>query len=88
MAGEAGRVAVIVGVAGGVVSTLKVRLAGLASRLPAPSTARTSNVCGPWESEVSCFGEGQDAQSPGSLESRRHSKPAVLSGEKRIEHVS
>lgn len=37
----------VIDVSGGVASTVKVRLAGVASRFPAGSVARTSTVCRP-----------------------------------------
>jgi hypothetical protein len=66
-------------VSGGVVSggggivTVKARLAGLVSMLPAASVARTSKVCGPSASAAVVWGEEQTAK--GWL-STRHSKVA------------
>ena len=51
-------------VSGAIVSTVQVRLSGEASVLPAPSDARTSNVCVPSSSPVSCRGEPQAANDP------------------------
>ena len=61
-------------VVGAVVSTLQLKEAGEASALPALSTAFTSKVWEPSPRPLSSRGEVQLAQSPGWLESRRHSK--------------
>src|SRR4051794_18681178 len=55
---------------GAVVSTVKVRMAGLDSAFPAASTARTSNVCVPSARPEYPFGEAHPSQPPPS---RRHS---------------
>ena len=53
-------------VSGAVVSTVKARLAGEASTLPAASIARTSNVCGPSLSADVVNGVVQAAKVPAS----------------------
>src|SRR3954451_23751563 len=65
---------VIAGAAGAVVSTKTERLAGVLSRLPARSTARTSIVCAPADS-VGAYGDVQDANAAPSM---LHSKRAPL----------
>ena len=64
--------AVIV-VSGGVVSTVNVRLAGLASALPRPSIARTSKLCSAPDNGPVVYGELQGANVPPST---RHSNVA------------
>ena len=64
----------VIAVVGGVVSTVKVREAGVASVLPAASVARTSKVWEPSLSDAVVCGEVQLPQPPGPLPSRRHSK--------------
>ena len=61
-----------------VVSTVKVRVAGLASVLPAASVARTSNVCGPSASAAVVWGEVQVVKASSSM---RQSKLAPGSEE-------
>ena len=65
----------VIAVSGGVLSTpvatVKVRLAGVASVLPAPSVARTSKVCAPSDSVAVVKGVGQAAK---AAPSTRHSK--------------
>jgi hypothetical protein len=58
---------------GGVVSgaeIVQVCVAGEASTLPAPSVARTSNVCEPTPRPLYAFGDAHDAHAPPSM---RHS---------------
>ncbi len=64
---------------GGRESTVKVRVAGVGSALPAWSTARTSKVCSPSASGAVVWGDSQLANSSAST---RHSKPAPDSLEK------
>ena len=52
-------------VSGAVVSTVKVRVSGVGSLLPAASTARTENVCSPSGNATAC-GDVQAANSPAS----------------------
>ena len=59
--------AVIV-VCGAVASTVQFRVAGAGSALPAPSIARTENVCGPSPSAASVIGQAQVANAPPSIE--------------------
>src|SRR3954451_25429571 len=56
-------------VSAGVVSTVHVRVAGEASVLPAPSVARTSNLCDPSARPLYAFGDVHAAHAPPS---RRH----------------
>ena len=56
-------------VSGGTVSTVKVRLAGVASTLPAPSMARTSKVCEPSDRAAVVKGVVQAANAAAS---KRH----------------
>src|SRR3712207_521880 len=58
-------------VCGIVVSTVKVRLAGVGSTFPAGSIARTSIVCSPSASSGLVYGVGQEAKPASSI---RHSK--------------
>ena len=51
---------------GGVVSTVKVREAGVASVLVASSVALTSKVCSPSERFENAFGESQVTHAPAS----------------------
>ena len=67
-------------VSGAIVSTVHARVAGVWSTFPAPSTARTPNVCAPSASPVYDFGESQAVQAPPS---RLHSKSAPASGEEK-----
>ena len=53
-------------------STVKAVEAGVASKLPATSRARTSKVCGPSASAAYAFGDAQGS----NAESSRHSKLA------------
>ena len=69
----------IAGSGGGAVSTVKARLAGLASALPAWSIARTSNVWAPSARAAIVSGELQAAKAPAST---RHWKVAPGSLEK------
>ena len=64
-------------VSGGVVSTVKVRDAGVWSVLPEASLARTEKVCEPSPSPVRSFGEAQAPQAPASS---LHSNVAPSSG--------
>ncbi len=61
---------------GGVVSTDQVRIAGVASVLPATSVARTRNSCAPAASPVYCLGELHAVNAAPSSE---HSKLAPAS---------
>ena len=65
-------------VCGALVSTMIVRLAGLASELPAASVARTSNACAPFDSAGVVCGELHEAN---AAVSTRHSKRAPGSEE-------
>ena len=56
--------------------TIQVRLAGVASVLPAASVARTSNVCDPLARFEYAFGDAQAAHAPAS---RRHSNVEPVS---------
>ena len=67
---------------GAMVSTVKLREAGVGSALPAGSTARTSKVCAPCARELYGCGEVQASKSASWVESRRHSKLAPASEEK------
>ena len=60
---------------GSVVSTVKVRLAGVASVLPAASVARTSKVCEPSASAVVVNGVVHDAKDPRRPGTRTSSPP-------------
>ena len=68
-------------VSGAVVSTVQVRLAGLASVFPAVSVAFTSKVCEPSDSPLYSFGEVQLSKAPLSS---LHSKVALLSLEEKL----
>src|ERR671915_2562138 len=63
-------------VCGAAVSTVKARLAGLVSVLPAASVARTSNVCAPSDNAPVVCGEVQAAKAAAST---RHWKLAPAS---------
>src|SRR5918999_4644416 len=70
---KAGGAALIV-VCGAVVSlTVQIQTAGLASTLPDPSTARTSNVCRPAPRLEYSTGSPHSLQAPSLALSRRHS---------------
>jgi hypothetical protein len=64
-------------VLGAMVSTLQLKVAEVASVLPAWSIARTSKVWEPSASELRLRGEVQEAQAPGAVESKRHWKEAT-----------
>ena len=76
----------VINVSGATASTVHVRVAGEASRLPAASFALTANVCEPFDSPVSTLGDEHGANSsasslhskvePGSVE--ENSNDAVL----------
>ena len=68
---------------GATVSTVQVRVASVASALPAASVARTRKVWAPWARPVSVRGEVQASQAPSSS---LHSK--VASGVGRAENAS
>ena len=65
----------VIEVSGGVVSTVKVRLAGVRSTFPAASSARTSKVCEPSVSATVVNGEVQAVNAPPST---RHWNVAPL----------
>ena len=67
--------------AGATVSTVIVRVAGVASTLPAGSMARTSKVCEPSLRPMKLPGELQVVNAAGLVESIRHWNVAVPSGE-------
>lgn len=71
-------------VSGAVRSIVQVEAAGVASRFPAGSFARTLNVCNPAASPVYAFG---DVQAPYPVPSRSHSNVAVASGDEKVKEA-
>ena len=66
----------VIVVFGAVVSTTKVCVAGEASTFPTVSTARTANVCEPWETAGSVRGEVQVANA--AVSTRHWNVPASV----------
>src|SRR5262249_30956477 len=81
LVGLAGLLPAAIVTPGGVVSTVKVLDAGVASTLPAGSLARTVKVCEPSASAPSVSGEEQLTNAPPST---WHSKLAVPSGDENV----
>ena len=70
----------MIDVSGGVLSTVdtvKLRLAGVGSTLPARSMARTSKVCGPSESAEVVNGVVHEANTPASTRHWKVGRPRL-----------